>query len=283
MRFRILVAVMLVLVVAVAIGVYITASRLPMNLPPSVSNACEVTTPTGAVSLHFDQMANAATITAVGLTKKIPDRGIVVALATALQESKLENLSGGDRDSIGLFQQRPSQGWGKPDQIADPRYAATKFYNALLRVRNWQDMRVTEAAQRVQRSAFPEAYEKWADEAEILVEGLTGKAPSSVACASAGEPAVRGASAAALLGSGLRKDWGDVSTTAAAGLAGLVVPAGNEQVGWRYAHWIVAHSATTGVQRVRYGTREWTADSGQWTDVALATAGQVVAEVYAGS
>src|SRR6188768_4086943 len=114
-------------------------------------------------------MANAATIAAVGLTKKVPDRAIVVALATSLQESKLENLSGGDRDSIGLFQQRPSQGWGKPEQISDPRYAATKFYNALLKVKNWQGMRVTEAAQRVQRSAFPEAYEKWADDAQVLV------------------------------------------------------------------------------------------------------------------
>ena len=116
-------------------------------------------------------MANAATIAAVGLRRKLPDQAVVVALATALQESKLENLDGGDRDSVGLFQQRPSQGWGAPDQLQDPRYASTKFYNALLKIKNWQELRVTEAAQRVQRSAFPEAYDKWADEALVLARG----------------------------------------------------------------------------------------------------------------
>ena len=102
MRLRVMVAVVLVLVLVVGIGVYIAASRFRGNLPASTSSACEVSTPAGAVSLHFDQMANAATITAVGLTKKLPDRGIVVALATALQESKLENLAGGgDRGGVG--------------------------------------------------------------------------------------------------------------------------------------------------------------------------------------
>lgn len=281
MRLRVMVAVVLVLVLVVGIGVYIAASRFRGNLPASTSSACEVSTPAGAVSLHFDQMANAATITAVGLTKKLPDRGIVVALATALQESKLENLAGGDRDSIGLFQQRPSQGWGDPDQISDPRYAATKFYNALVRVRGWQDMRVTDAAQRVQRSAFPEAYEKWADEAEILTEALTGRSPGAVTCGSAGEPLLRGLEATDMLGHGLRQDWGNVETTVSGGV-GLGVRAASERAGWRFAHWIVAHSASIGVQRVQFGSREWTADRGAWTDVALAPTDLVLAEVYSG-
>ena len=109
-------------------------------------------------------MANAATIAAVGIRRQLPDRAIVVALATALQESKLENLAGGDRDSVGLFQQRPSQGWGTPEQIRDPRYAAEPVLHRAAEGQGWEEMRVTEAAQRVQRSAFPEAYEKWADE-----------------------------------------------------------------------------------------------------------------------
>ncbi len=143
---------------------------------------CEVRTDTGAVRLDADQMANAATIAAVGLTRGLPERAVVVALATALQESELNNLSGGDRDSVGLFQQRPSQGWGTAEQIRDPRYAASAFYDQLVKVRGWEDMRVTEAAQRVQRSAFPEAYQKWADEAQVLAEALVGTAYGAVMC-----------------------------------------------------------------------------------------------------
>ena len=107
-------------------------------------------TDAGTVTLDTTQIANAATIAAVGIRRAMPDQAIVIALATAMQESKLENLDGGDRDSIGLFQQRPSQGWGTPDNIADPRYSAGMFYQALNRVKGWQTMRVTEAAQRVQ-------------------------------------------------------------------------------------------------------------------------------------
>src|SRR3712207_121965 len=126
----------------------------------------------GEVTLDAVQMANAATISAVGVRRKMPERAVVVALATALQESKLENLDTGDRDSVGLFQQRPSQGWGSEEQIQDPRYAAEKFYAALKKVKGWKKMRVTDAAQKVQRSAYPNAYEKWADESEVLARAL---------------------------------------------------------------------------------------------------------------
>ena len=154
-------------------------------------------------------MANAATIAAVGLVRQLPERAVVVALATAFQESELKNLDYGDRDSVGLFQQRPSQGWGTPEQILDPRYSAGKFYSSLVKVRNWEGLRVTEAAQRVQRSAFPEAYEKWADESTVLAEALTGRAGSAVTCTQVGEPQQRGLSATEALGNGLRADWGD--------------------------------------------------------------------------
>ncbi|NYI03446.1 cell wall-associated NlpC family hydrolase [Allostreptomyces psammosilenae] len=82
-------------------------------------------------------------------------------MATALQESSLRNLSYGDRDSLGLFQQRPSQGWGTAEQIQDPVYASTKFYEGLLAVDGWESMTLTQAAQAVQRSDFPDAYAKW--------------------------------------------------------------------------------------------------------------------------
>jgi murein DD-endopeptidase MepM/ murein hydrolase activator NlpD len=120
---------------------------------------------------HFDteQVGHTATIIAVGADVGVPIRGWIIAVATALQESGLRNLPGGDRDSIGLFQQRPSQGWGTPGQLADPTYASHRFYAKLLAVPGWQTMAVTEAAQEVQRSAYPEAYAKHEADATLLV------------------------------------------------------------------------------------------------------------------
>lgn len=289
MRLRtMLISAVLVVLLVLGIGVFVLFNqfngRAPLVLlPPS----CEVSTTSGTVGLDPTQMANAATIAAVGIRRKVPDQAIVIALATALQESKLENLDEGDRDSVGLFQQRPSQGWGTAAQIQDPRYSAGKFYTALLRVKGWEKLRVTEAAQRVQRSAYPEAYQKWADQSAVLVEALAGRATSAVTCTNAGEPSQRGPQAAEALGAALTLDWGNISPVANA--AGLVLAAGEERVGWQYAHWLVAHSTEKNVERVRYGTQEWTASSGQWRQVAGQTADQatgpggapqVVADVY---
>ena len=102
-----------------------------------------------------DQLANARVVLTVGAQLGVAARGQVIALATAIQESSLRNLPGGDRDSLGLFQQRPSAGWGTRTQILDPSYAATRFYRALLTVPGWQTMPLTQAAQNVQRSAYP--------------------------------------------------------------------------------------------------------------------------------
>ena len=93
------------------------------------------------------------------MRRGLPARAASIALATAYQESKLRNLDHGDRDSLGLFQQRPSQGWGTAEQLQDPYYAVNAFYDALVKVDGYQAMRITEAAQKVQRSGFPEAYE----------------------------------------------------------------------------------------------------------------------------
>jgi hypothetical protein len=119
-----------------------------------------------------EQIANARTIVTIGNQRRVPREGQVIAVATALQESRLRNLRGGDRDSVGLFQQRPSQGWGTPKQLADPAYQTQRFYDKLLRTGGWQQMRVTEAAQAVQVSAYPEAYSKHVPAATRLVDKL---------------------------------------------------------------------------------------------------------------
>lgn len=119
-----------------------------------------------------EQVPNAKKIQATGVALKVPARGRVVALATALQESGLRNLNYGDRDSLGLFQQRPSQGWGTPEQVRDPVHASTKFYEHLKKVSGWQSMTVAQAAQAVQASAYPDAYAKWEPLATALQKAL---------------------------------------------------------------------------------------------------------------
>ncbi|MEU4694773.1 peptidase M23 [Actinoplanes sp. NPDC023714] len=119
------------------------------------------------------QIENARIIVAVGAERGVPEQALVIAVATAMQESGLRNLRGGDRDSIGLFQQRPSQGWGTPAQLRDPAYQTGKFYDKLLTVDGWQAMKLTEAAQAVQVSAYPKAYAKHTSAATRLVESLT--------------------------------------------------------------------------------------------------------------
>lgn len=264
-------------------GVYLSAREFGHKLPlPQAARGCVVEAD-GRVALNAEQMANAATIAAVGIRRKMPERAVVVALATAFQESRLRNLAGGDRDSIGLFQQRPSQGWGTPEQIRDPRYSATKFYNALRKVRGWERMEVTDAAQKVQRSAFPRAYQQWADESTVLTRALLGNATGAVACTVGREPAMRGNAAAAALTAGLKLDWGRLETSVPAELTGLAVPATDVQAGWRYAHWLVSHADDHGVKTVRFANLEWSADGGAWSQVRgdSATPNQVIAEVFA--
>jgi cell wall-associated NlpC family hydrolase len=144
-----------------------------------------------------EQVANAAVVVEVGRRMGVPAWGQVVAVAAAMQESSLRNLAGGDRDSVGLFQQRPSQGWGAPAQLRDPAYAAARFYQGLLAVPGWARMPLAEAAQRVQRSAFPLAYERWAADALALVAAVSFTAAppdgpaAAAACPSLGGPVGR--------------------------------------------------------------------------------------------
>jgi len=118
------------------------------------------------------QIPLAEQIQATGIAMQVPAFGQTVALATALQESGLRNLSSGDRDSLGLFQQRPSQGWGTPAQIMDPVYASTSFYQHLLKVPGWQQLTLTQAAQAVQQSGYPTAYAKWQPLASALQQAI---------------------------------------------------------------------------------------------------------------
>ncbi|WP_107048261.1 hypothetical protein [Streptomyces sp. NRRL F-2747] len=137
---------------------------------------CTASVPTVSTGVDMtpEQAGNAATIAAVGVAKGLPDRALTIALATSMQESGLRNLPHGDRDSLGLFQQRTSMGWGTEEQIMDPVYSAGKFYDHLVQVKGYADLPLTEAAQEVQRSGYPEAYAKHESEAVVIAAAFAG-------------------------------------------------------------------------------------------------------------
>lgn len=142
---------------------------------PVAPGTCSL--PGTTMTVTTEQAGNAAVIADVAYERGLPQRALVIALATAEQESGLRNLDYGDRDSLGLFQQRPSQGWGSPAQVRDPVHAAGKFFDHLVQVPAWQTGRLTDVAQTVQRSAYPEAYQRWGPFASALARAVRHGAP----------------------------------------------------------------------------------------------------------
>lgn len=139
--------------------------------------------PGALAGLDAEQVANAKLIVQIGRQRGVPDRGIAIALATAMVESWMRNLDWGDRDSLGLFQQRPSQGWGTASQVGDPARATAVFYGGpsdpngtttrgLLDIPGWQGMGFSDAAQAVQISAYPERYGQWEKQAYAWLSAL---------------------------------------------------------------------------------------------------------------
>ncbi|MET8801755.1 heavy metal transporter [Streptomyces sp. NPDC004546] len=259
-----------------------------------------------------EQAVNAATIAAVGTGRGMPERAVTIALATALQESGLRNIEHGDRDSLGLFQQRPSQGWGTEQQIMDPAYAAGIFYAHLAKVPKYTDLPLTRAAQEVQRSGYPEAYAKHESDAKLLAAALTGRAAATLTCdgrpqttASArGPDAVRAALVRDFGRDALQETGAEVggtpvpspspspSVTATAQGRTVTVPVpqgtkvdtigrGERQRGWQLAQWAVANSSALHIERVSYAGREWAAgiDGGQWRTAAAGGTGRAGASM----
>ncbi|MFJ6568327.1 heavy metal transporter [Streptomyces sp. NPDC091292] len=260
--------------VLLAVAGYVIAQYVTGGRP---APGCEVVSARGdgsSYDISSEQAVNAATIAAVGLTRGMPERAVTIALATALQESGLRNLGHGDRDSLGLFQQRPSQGWGTAKEIRDPAYASARFYQHLAEVPGYARLPLTDAAQRVQHSAFPRAYAKHEPDATLLSASLTGRAPATLTCRDrpgprAGSPSrVRAALvrdfgrdvlqvSAATSGSAARTVTVPVAPTAAS--SGDTSGDAARQRGWEVAHWAVANSSALHIERVTFAGMEWTA------------------------
>jgi hypothetical protein len=231
---------------------------------PGVPGQCTVAG--SSLTLTTEQASAAATIAAVGRSRGLPDRAVVLALATAQQESRLRNLDYGDRDSLGLFQQRPSQGWGSEAQVQDPVYAAGIFYDRLVEVPGWDSGRLTEVAQAVQRSGFPEAYQQWEPLATELTTVLGSAEASRLDCRYEPTGAVSGADVSAVAAAEL-----GVAAMPRAGGAVFVDPAG----GWPVATWAVAQAGRLQLSAVEFAGRRWVRDTG-WVEAPEVGADAVV-------
>jgi hypothetical protein len=281
----------------VAMGVVLLADG---DLVPFVApDQCTATVDGHTVTLDPEQAEHAGLIAAIAVARGLPARAASIALATAYQESGLRNLDGGDRDSLGLFQQRPSQGWGEPEEILDPAYAANAFYDALMKVGDYQSLEITVAAQAVQRSAFPGAYADHERDARTLASALTGNSPRAFSCRIGGEP---DETSGDLTDSGLT-DRAEKVRLAVADLFGEqplggFAPGGvssghmegsahydgraidvfvrpvnptNRVRGWAIAHYLVSQADRLDIRTVIFDDRIWTAggrSSDGWRDYA---------------
>ncbi|WP_151526115.1 hypothetical protein [Serinicoccus kebangsaanensis] len=227
------------------------------------------------VSLTPEQSANAATIAAVSVQRGLPPRAATIGLATAIQESKLRNLRYGDADSQGLFQQRPSQGWGTVEQITDPVYASNAFYDVLIEVEGWDQGVVTEVAQEVQRSAYPDAYADHEWEGRVLASILTGQegGGSDLTCR-LGDPAGAGSAQAVS-----DKALAQLGMQAQVEEQLVRLDPGEGSRAWAAATWAVAHAEAEDVSAVSVAGRTWDRGSGQWSDDEQPAAGSSTAVV----
>jgi hypothetical protein len=267
-RRRPIIATTLVLLAAVAGYAAWTATR-PGGPPPLPPPGCQAGSGAQALPLDTDQAQIAATIAGVAARRRLPRRAVTIAYAAALQESQLHNLDYGDRDSVGVFQQRPSQGWGTTAELEDPVYATTKFFAALVRVPGYARLPVQVAAQDVQHSADGAAYQQWAQAAAQLAAYFTGAAAHAVTCWYS--PAGR----ADLAGTvhGLTRTFGParegavlegVSDFRSAGKDGgsVAVVRARRGAGWMVADWLVANAQQYRIGEVWYAGYRWRAADG---------------------
>ena len=172
----------LAVVVALGVGAFWWLRSRGLTEPVPGQQRCVVTSDDRSVVLDLDQAHFTSIVVGLSVRRGLPARAASIAMATVYQETGIRNLDYGDRDSVGLFQQRPSQGWGTPEQLIDPYYATGKFYDALVKIKNWETGDINDIAQKVQRSGYPEAYRDHEEDARVLASALTGHSPAAFTC-----------------------------------------------------------------------------------------------------
>ncbi|MBD5787027.1 hypothetical protein IF650_12640 [Cellulosimicrobium terreum] len=273
----------LVTVAGVAVvGVVVALDRLTGSSAP-VAQRCSATADGQTWYFSLTQSGNAALIAATAQQRGLPARAVTIGLATALQESRLVNIDYGDRDSVGLFQQRPSQGWGSVEEIMDPVYSTNTFYDVLETIDGYEDLDVTVAAQAVQRSAFPDAYAQHETRSRAWASALTGHSPASLTCELAPVAPDDLPSADEDPGQAfverVDRDLGDIAveledgaqpdtiSVDATSLPTAQGDGGPERAAWSVAQWAVATADATDVVTVEVADQRWTRDSATWAPV----------------
>lgn len=259
--------IILLICAAIAAALYVGFS-LVAGKPTVGDPRCTVVSAEGAkYTFTPEQTRNASIVSAEALARDLDHRASVIALATAQQESELVNINYGDRDSVGLFQQRPSQGWGTVEEIMDPHYATVAFYNHLEHV-EYHSMSVTQAAQAVQQSGVPDGYAKHEASSAALTDAFHGTRPALLNCVlnpvdtspstadGPASPAARADEAVV----GLTRDYGDTLGAVRTDGESAVVEPDDSPAGWAAAHWAVANAERLGITRVSYDGRTWDRD-----------------------
>jgi hypothetical protein len=282
--------VLTVIAVLLAVGAYAAYTAYQRFVVQVLTvPGCQAGTGDNAVALDFGQAADAATVAGVAVREHLPSRALTIAYATAFQESKLENLAYGDRDSVGIFQQRPSEGWGTATQLEDPAYAAHAFFGALVKVSNYATIPVYEAAQDVQKSADGYAYQQYAQTGALLAADYI-TTPHAVTCwyTPATQAADQGASPKLNLTGALNgladafgrpTQDGAVTRVSRASSGDSVAVRTSSRSGWAVANWLVTNASSYGITQVSYAGYQWTArlTETSWQPDSAATAGGIVA------
>lgn len=249
-------ALLVLALVVVAVAVVSLRDRVSLR-----DEYCEADVAGVRAQVDPEQARWSSLMAAMAQARGLPPRATTIAVATAFQESKIRNIDYGDRDSVGLFQQRPSQGWGSVEQIMDPVYSIGAFYDGLLEVDGYEELEITVAAQEVQRSAFPEAYAQHEPYARALASSLRGFSPAAFSCQV--EPT--GGGSLEDLEDDLLTAFGSVEAVGDDGTLTLTVPAEGDgetrsAAAWSYAHYLVANASRLGLASVDVDGRTWTAE-----------------------
>ena len=255
----------MVFLAALAVLAYVVVRQVR---PLVTGSGCQAVAGQFTMPLDTEQAGIAATIAGVARDRGLPARAVAIAYAAALQESKMHNLDYGDRDSVGVFQQRPSEGWGPTRKLEDPVYATTRFFQVLTTVPGYRQLPLYQAAQAVQHSADGEAYRQYDGQAQRLASAFTGQDAHAVWCWSPSAPAGKPQLAAATRE--LTRTFGRLGTARTdppATAPALQVRPPDTAQGWAVASWLVTHAGQFRLHEVRYDGFQWRAGAGTsgWT------------------
>lgn len=264
------------LVLAFILGTVALRDRTPIR-----SEYCSAAVGGTTARVDLEQARWSALMAAQASKRGMPARAATIAIATAFQESKIHNIDYGDRDSVGIFQQRPSQGWGTAEQIQDPHYSIGRFYDGLAKVDGYTSMKITDAAQRVQRSAYPGAYAQHEGDARALASSLAGYSAAAFTCQINPKP---GAGNTGDITADVALAYGPMASSEVDGQIAFTVTGDATEIkrsGWSLAHYLVANAANSGIASVSFDGRRWTAaDSPDgWQRSAKASSSIVIASI----